>query len=290
MSNYKNAMRRMRKYAAEVKKNYDSRGRELDKLKELKGSPFYDRQEEEINRKIEAERIRLGKSVKKDMTAILEDMRENVNRRITKAPTPEISACLSILGQLESLTPTEVSLYAQQMADCPLAMRRLNEIAEKHEIRIRVPDIEEMLRAVDVLEGNFATFIGGYTGDIDKAPTSVRQLYQYFQGDEDYTGTPAKSTDNADAAFWRDIVQIGTPAMLDSEAATGETVKAELFFKDLDGLLAYMDKQTAGLEGQEREDKQNKIIAECPAEYGGIYRHYKATGAKLPLNSDEDKP
>lgn len=281
MSNYKNAMRRMRKYAAEVKKNYDSRGRELDKLKELKGSPFYDRQEEEINRKIEAERIRLGESVKKDMIAIVEDMRENVSKRITKAPTSEISACLSILGQLESLTPTEVTLYARQMADCPLAMRRLNEIAGKHEIRIRVPDIEEMLRAVEVLEGNFAAFISGYTGDIGKAPASVQRLYQYFQGDEDYLNTPAKSTDNADTAFWRDIVQIGTPAMLDSEAATGETIKAELFFKDLDGLLVYMEKRTEGLEGQEQEEEKNKILSECPTEYGGIYRHYKATGSKL---------
>lgn len=285
MSNYKNAMRRMRKYAAEVKKNYDSRGPELAKLAQFKGSPFYDHQEEEINHKVEAERIKLGESVKKDMTAILGDMRENVNKRITKAPTPEISACLSILGQLESLTATEVSLYAQQMVDCPLAMRRLNEIAGKHEIRVRVPDIEEMLRAVDVLEGNFAAFISGYTGDIDKAPASVRQLYQYFQGDEDYTCTAIKSTGNADAAFWLDIVQIGTPAMLDSEAATRETIKAELFFKDLDGLLAYMDKQTDGLSETEREDKVNEILKECPAEYGAAYRQYRANGNKKPINN-----
>ena len=155
MSNYKNAMRRIRKYVVEVKKNYDSRGRELDKLAQFKGSPYYDQQAAEVNRKIEAERIRLAESVKKDLIAIMGDMRKNVSNRITKAPTPEMSACLSILGQLETLTATEAGLYAQQMADCPLAMRRLQEIAGKHDIRIRVPDIDAMLRAVDVLEGNF---------------------------------------------------------------------------------------------------------------------------------------
>lgn len=286
MSNYKNAMRRMRKYVVEVKKNHDSRGRELEKLAQFKGSPYYEQQAAEVDRKIEAERVRLAESVKKDLTAIVKDMRENVGNRITKAPTPEMSACLSILGQLETLTATEITLYAQQMADCPLAMRKLQEIAAKHDMRITAPDTDTMLRAVDVLEGNLVTFLAGYSGDIEKAPASVRQLFQYFQADDDYMNTPAKSTNNADAAFWRDIVQIGTPAMLDSEAATGDTVKAELFFKDLDGLMAYMGKRTAGLEGKDLEDKQNEILAECPGQYGAAYRYYKARGEKVPLNVD----
>lgn len=288
MSNYKNAMRRMRKYVVEVKKNCDSRGQELNKLAPYKGSPYYDRQAAEVNRKIEAERVRLAESVKKDLIAIVEDMRRNVGNRITKAPTPEMSACLTILGQLESLTAAEAGLYAQQMADCPLAMKRLQEIAGKHSIRIKVPDTDAMLRAVDVLEGNFATFLGGYSGNIDKDPASVRTLYHYFLGDEDYMNTPAKSTDKVDSDFWLDIVQIGTPAMLDS-GATGEKVKAELFFKDLDGLLAYMDKHTAGLEGRKLEDKKNEILAECPDEYGTKYRYYKATGIKEPLNVNENE-
>ena len=125
----------------------------------------------------------------------------------------------------------------------------------------------------------------GFNGNIDQAPASVRLLYQYFQGDEDYINTPAKSTDNADALFWKKVVQIGTPAMLDSES-TGEKVKAELFFKDLDGLMAYMDKRTAGLEGRELEDKQNEILSECPGQYGAAYRYYKANGEKVPLNVD----
>lgn len=284
MSNYKNAMRRMRKYVSEVKKNHDRRGPELEKLAQFKGSPYYDQQAAEVDRKIEAEHVRLVESAKKDLIAIVKDMRENVGNRITKAPTPEMSACLSILGQLETLTATEVTLYAQQMADCPLAMRKLQEIAGKHNMRINTPDTDAMMRAVDVLEGNFVTLLGGYRGDIDKSSASVHVLFPYFQGDEDYMNTDAKSTKNADTAFWRDIVQIGTPAMLDSEASMRDTVKAELFFKDLDGLLAYIDKRTVGMDERAVEDERDKILDECPDDYGAKYRLYKSTGIKDPLN------
>ena len=127
MSNYTNAMRRMRKYVADVRRNRNSRAVILKNLEQYKGSQFYDQELKKADDRIERERTRLAESAKKDLTAIVEDMRRNVSNRITKEPTPGISATLDILGKLENLSPTQATLYAQQMADYPLAMQRLQD-------------------------------------------------------------------------------------------------------------------------------------------------------------------
>lgn len=283
MSNFKNIMRRTRKYVAETRKNFNSKAVELKKLNPYKGSPYYDRQVSDLEERIEKERIRIAESARKDLMIILEDMRKNVAKRLTKAPTQEISATLALLGQLEQLTPGDIQLYAQPMADCPLALRRLRELARQHDMMIVIPDPDDMFHAVDVLEGNLANLLGHYNGDDENSLGTVRTLLRYLQGDEDYQGTSAKSADNVDAMFWRDIIQIGTPDMLD-DGTTPRSVRAELFFKDLDGLLSYMEKRTEGMSDFAAQQEKEKILNECPSQYGAAYRCYRSKGEKLPLN------
>lgn len=288
MSNYTNAMRRMRKYVADVRRNRNSRAVILKNLEQYKGSQFYDQELKKADDRIERERTRLAESAKKDLTAIVEDMRRNVSNRITKEPTPGISATLDILGKLENLSPTQATLYAQQMADYPLAMQRLQEIVGRHGMRITIPDPEQMLWAVEVLEHNMAMIIQGYHGNDDTVTPSVGLILPYLAGDEDYMNTKATCTATADKAFWAKIIGFGTPDMLDSESSAGKRVKVQHFFKDMDGMLAYLHKYTDGLEGPELSAAINQILEDCPDQYGAAYRNYQATGEKLPLNQEDN--
>lgn len=285
MSNFRNVMRRMRKFTADVEKNYKSRDNELEKLADFKGSTHYDKEIVKVDSKIENERIRLVKEVQGDLIKIFGEMRQNVGNRIVKSPTADMVNSLAILGMLDAITPTDMKLYAEQMADCPLAMKRLQQIGKAHNIQIVAPDTEAMMRAVDVLEGNAATYIQGFTGNEQIMSPTVKQLHDlYFQPEDFYMKTSIKSSANADATFWQTVVGIGSPVMLDDADGTSSPADVKYFFATLDGLMEFMDKQTEELEGKAITDKVNEILADCPGQYGAAYRYYKASGEKVPLN------
>lgn len=278
MGNFKNAMRRMRQYTAAVKKNYDSREKEIEKISDYKGSPYYDKQVTAIDKGIEQKRVELAADVQHDLQNIVNDMRLNLTNRIAKAPTVDMVNNLAILEKFDTLTPARVRIYAEQMADCPLALELLQQIAKKHDIHISIPDTEEMMRAVDVIEGNMAAYINGYHGSDDNVSFTVKNLNRYFQGDDVYLGTTVGNTEQVDAGFWRDIVGIGSPAMLDPEGTTKD-IKVQLYFSTVEKLHSYIQKQTADMEfgSQEYGKKVNEILNECPDIYGAAYREYIVT-------------
>ena len=285
MNNFRNVMRYMRAYTAKIEKNLNSRTVLLEKedVADKKGSPWYDRYAAEVDRKIEAERVRLATEAQKELVGMITTMRENVSKRITKAPTADMVNTLSLLGMMDNVNPTEIKGYAEQMADCPLALKVLSQIAEKNNIRIDTPDTEEMMRAVDVIEGNIANYLQNFHGDAS-ASASVKMLHDlYFQADDHYSKTGVESAAAADTAFWQNIVQIGTPAMLDDTDGKGGAITAKYFFSGMDGLLEFIQNQTQGLEGSAREDKINEILSNCPGQYGAAYRFYLANGQKVPL-------
>lgn len=289
MSNYRNAMRRMRQYTAAVKKNYNSRETELEKLFEYKGSVHYDKEIQKVNERIEQERVRLATGAKDDLMAVIKEMRKNVGNRITKAPSTDMVNTLALLGMLDTVSPTDIKQYAIQMSECPLAMKRLQQIAKGHNMQIIAPDTDAMMRAIDVLEGNFAMYIQGYTGDDHSMSASVKQLYEFFQPEETYMNTPVKSSKNVDSIFWQKVVGIGSPSILENENNTSGSTDVKYFFDTLDGLVAFINKQTVGLEDKAYTDKVNEILADCPGQYGAAYRYYKATGEKVPLIEAEEE-
>ncbi len=285
MSNFTDVMRRMRRYTAAVNKLYNDRASKINKLNNdgYEGSTFYTNEVEKIDQQTEASRINLTTAAKNDMTKIFEEMRKNVGDKITKAPTADIANTLNILGQLENISPIEIKLYAGQMIDCPLAMKRLQEIARRHNIIIHIPDIDEMTRALDVFESNIALFLEGYHGRIDDASFSIRQLYQYFQDDNTYVNNDGKTTIDANTAFWENIIGIGDPSMFDNTSSE-KAIDIQLFFGDMEAMLSYIRKQTEGLTETEKENKVNDILKSCPDQYGAVYRYYLSEGKMLPLN------
>lgn len=287
MSLYAETMRLGRKTAAKLEKNYTDSVKEINGINpKLKGSPMYDETVEKIKNQHETERQRIATEAKAAFEKQVAQMRDNLNNRITKAPNFQQVATMQMLHMVDNITPRELQLYAAQMADCPLALKAFAQYAAKQNIKITTPDADALLYAVEVIESHLAALCS-YTGNEADSPASVRTTLQYFRSDGDYQNMSSAGTREIDRKFWEDIVQIGTPEMLD---ASGTYIPADpqYYFRDIDEMLQYMDKATEGLSDKAADDKRSEILQNSPGNYGAAYRYYKASGEKLPLHDDNE--
>lgn len=289
-------MRRMRLFTYDIEKNYHSQDKHMAELEQLRAADeitqtVFDREVSSIQEAIKSQRIALVEEAKKNLISTFQKMREIANNRIIKPPTAEIVNTLQLLSMLDEITPTQFNLYAAQMEDCPLAMQRLQQIAKAHEQKIFVDDPESRLRALDMLEGHLANYLENFTGNVIQDPFSVQSMYQYFQPDDSYMGSSKTPTDTerVNQMFWNDFVSMSSPEVFDDPENASGTPKAQYFFKDLDGLSAFMSKMTQGMEGSLVEDMEAKILENCPEQYGAIWRNYKATGEKMALNGSDNE-
>lgn len=289
-------MRRMRQHTHDMTANFHSKDKDIERLKKLKNDDeitqtVYDREVSAIHEKIKSQTIKLKEDTKKDLMTALKEMRQIAGNQIVKPPTPEMVSTLQLLSMLEEISPVQLTLYAEQMADCPLAMQRLQQIAKTHEQRIWVDDPETKLRALDVLEGNLVNYLANYDGDISHASFSVRQMYPYFQPDDQYMGNPKTlvDTEKVNQKFWNEMVGLSSPDVFDDPDGRKKGPKAQYFFSDVKALATFIKKATANLEGPMVETTVNTILENCPERYGAIYRAYKANGEIIDLNDPEIK-
>ena len=117
-------MRRMRQYTLALSKYAHSKDKDMENILSLKKADeitqtVYDREVEKINQQIGDQRKKLLSEVQADLMGTFDKMREIAKTQISKAPTPEMVSTLQILSMLDNITPTQFSLYAEQMADCP---------------------------------------------------------------------------------------------------------------------------------------------------------------------------
>ena len=285
-TNYPKIMRRTRQLRNELDRNYKEAidYRNNPKFEIHKGSPYFEQLMDENDKKAEAQRVQIIQKAINDLSAMFADSRKNANNRISKSPTAETAATLDVLSKMEHLTPADLRACAQRddFRNCPLAMKRLSEIGLKHNVKIECPDSESILRAIDTLESDISNFIRGYSAAGTQSATAL-QLEPYFRSEEAYVNTPYKSAEKVDAELWNAFIGIGTPGLMDEDGGDCGSVKVQHYFKDLDGLLAYIDKETEGLEGKAKTDKVNEILDDCPNNYGTKYRYYLAKGMKMPL-------
>ena len=282
MNNYRNGiMRRMRVYVKEVENDVRNRDNEVKKQEQFKGSPYYDSEVAKIDKAHLENRQKMKAAIVKDLSATLKIMREAAAKRTTTPPTAEMVSTLSILGMLDNITPGQLQLYAEQMSDCPLAMLRLQQIASAHNMRIVVSDPDALLHAVDVIEDNLAAFVDGFNGNEQEGTFRVRTLYRYFQPEEVYSNSAVQSSENADALFWKDIVGFSSPEAFEETGNAQSVPEVQYFFGETDGLIDFIKKSRA--KSSDPDKVENDILAKCPEQYGAVYRAYKATGAKLPL-------
>ena len=283
MSLYSTAMRTIRQYMVDASANQKKHDDKLATLEAYKGSTYYIGERDRLAKDTADSLEYIRKQAKGELADIIKSMRENIRARATKAPTQDMAASLSILNQLNNVSVAQMRMYAQTMADCPLAMQMLSQIAKKYNVMLTVPDIEQMSRSVDVLEHNLALALT-YDGTTNAMRPSLDMIRPYFQPDDAYLDMSVKTAEKANDAFWNNIVQCGSPAMLESPSSTPLPVEVYHVFADLDGLLKYIDANTAGMNDVDRDSKVNEILSECPDNYGAVYRNYLATGEKLAFS------
>ena len=288
-------MRRMRQYTLALSNIAHSKDKDLENLLSLKKADeitqtVYDREVEKINQQISEQRKKLLSEVKVDLMGTFEKMREIAKAQISKAPTPEMVSTLQILAMLDNVSPEQFTIYAEQMADCPLAMQRLQQIAKEHEVRIFTDDPEIKLRALDTLEGQLVNFLSNYDGVEEHCPFSVRDMYRYFRPDDKYMGSKDSPTDTekVNERFWNEFVGVSSFKVFEDPDMTPGKPKAQYFFSDVSALSAFIKKMTEGVSGSTVEEIENMILENCPERYGGVLRNYRATGEMLNLNEDAE--
>lgn len=131
-------MRRMRQVTHDLTANAHSKDKDIERLRKLKKDDeitqtVYDRELSAIQEGIKAQTVKVKTECQKDLMGTLEEMRRVAGNQIIKPPTQEMVSILQLLAMLDDITPTQLTLYAEQMADCPLAMQRLQQIAKAHE-------------------------------------------------------------------------------------------------------------------------------------------------------------
>ncbi|WP_297719630.1 hypothetical protein [Intestinimonas sp.] len=286
-------MRRMRQYTLALSKYAHSKDKDMENILSLKKADeitqtVYDREVEKINQQIGDQRKKLLSEVQADLMGTFDKMREIAKTQISKAPTPEMVSTLQILSMLDNITPTQFSLYAEQMADCPLAMQRLQQIATAHNQRIVIDDPDTKLRALDTLEGHLVNFLNSYDGVEEHCPYSVRDMYRYFRPDDQYMGNRCSptDTDKVNEQFWDEFVGMSSFKVFEDPNAIPGKPKAQYFFTDVKALSAFLKKMTEveGITDSMVEETEEIILKNCPERYGAVLRNYRSTGEIMDLN------
>lgn len=282
---YRSIMDCLRRNVRGVERNAKQAELKIEGLAQYKGSPFYAEQVERIKAECEKQRISLGENAKRELSGYLSTMRENAKKFITKAPTPEQVATLDLLSKIENLTIEDVALYAPSMAETPLALRRLQQIAETAHIGVYFPGPTELLHGVDVVESNLANFLNSYRNDTEHSWSTVeKQLIPILHLDDNSAKEACGSLEAADRAAWDKVLLPDFKYGPEAFEGNTPTPQVKLFFNDLAGLREYIQIETEGLSPLAAQEKKNEILANSPDYYGTALRNFEATGEVLPIN------
>lgn len=284
---YSNSMRCVRLAKSKLDNAHQQYTKEVEKAQSLLRRDeithtVYDRAVTAAQNDFETARKTIFQNAKQELSQHLDSMREIAKQRIVKAPTPETASTLQILATLDRITPTQFALYAEQMADCPIAMQALSQIAAKHEVRIITDEPERRLQLLDVFEDNIANFLQNYTGSADTSSFSIRRLLPYLQAEDKLT--KQGGTEKVNRRFWSEFIGDGSSDCYDNENVPAGKPKAQYFFESVDGLMNFIGAEIAGMDSDTAVKRTNEILADCPEKYGAAYRCYKASGEKIDLN------
>lgn len=213
----------------------------------------------------------------KDATAV-------VRRKLSTAPTDEEMRLLKALGQLEYMDHRLADLYIPEVSRTVLGQMLMSQIMAKHQMMLPIPNVEQLLKAPEIVHYNVATYIQNYAGPDSINSVMIKELHDhYFQPEDVMMKFDIGSSENAIMHFWNEKVGIGTPDLLDDDAPNAKNYKARYVFTDMDGVIAFMNEKTKGLEGEEKTAMENELLEHFPDTYAVQYRYYLATGKKSPL-------
>lgn len=234
---------------------------------------------------------------KKELIPQINGMRAEASARVIKAPTTDMVNNLALLNDMENLTPGTLNMYAKSMADCPLALQKLSQIAKKNGLQMTVQSQDTIVNAIDRLEGFFAEYLKNYTGDLATCPSIVtRDMWRYFQPEDTYAkgvkfddsilGKTFRSTEEVDKLFWARFVGIGSPDFVSSTADDAPVV--QYFFSNVEALSDFIENSKKGLSDDKAKDIAESILNECPAQYRNAYEDFRKSGIVSDLNDPNE--
>lgn len=300
MSNLSNYFREMRLHRSRMMDAYTEYGQAKTRLAPTAGSQYWREHTEtlEKNHAVKMEEIR--QKAKAALIPILDQMRLDAQKNIVTQPTADMVNVLSLLKLADKLTPIEVRLYAEQMRDCPLAIRLLRQIAATYGIIVSEPNTEIQLERINGLDGATAYYISSYEGNSNDplASGTMQMIERALHDAAFYKQTTANlsyydmqrlnacdTVEKAENRFLNDFTKSTDRTGFEPNAHAA-TPEVKLHFDTLDSLISYIDKTTDGEPSVAKDIIRESILNDCPDNYGAAYRNYKATGEKLPLNPE----
>ena len=162
---FHNAVQQYHTQLREITRQYEN---EMQGLQRFEGSAGY----EEDVKSAQAERDKATAALRQEygprFDAILNSMAEAAKAQPMTAPTQEQLATLEVLKMRERLSRDELQKAMNSMADCPVALGVLRELAQKHEIMgmgVTVAgammDTDGALRAIDTMRRSCGKLLRG---------------------------------------------------------------------------------------------------------------------------------
>ena len=295
---FKGIMRSMREFTAETDSNkarYDrARAKAAEDYAEAKGSMLYDRVFTEVDNDFSTRRGATVEKYQKELIPLVDGMRAEASARVIKAPTTDMINNLALLSDVEDLTPGTLNMYAKSMANCPLALQKLSQIAKKNGMQMTVSPQDSIMNSIDRLEGFLVEYLTHYFGDLSICPSFVtRDMWRYFQPEDAYAkgvkfddsvlGKTFHSTEEVDKLFWSRFVGIGSPDLVSSNADDAPVV--QYFFSSVEALSDFIEKAKKGLSEDKAKDVAESILHECPEQYRYVYDEFRRNGTVSDLNN-----
>lgn len=127
---YHQFIRDFRKAASMANEKFDPAYKDLERYRD---SEYYQEDKAKIDkaRKELLDEVRQG--AKKELNAIVDDMRRTYESKPSKAPTAEQLAILQALKMRDSVSKDELREALNAVKGCPLAERVVGEVAAKHQ-------------------------------------------------------------------------------------------------------------------------------------------------------------
>ena len=183
---YHQFIRDFRKAVSMANEKFDPAYKDLERYRD---SEYYQEDKAKIDkaRKELLDEVRQG--AKKELNAIVDDMRRTYESKPSKAPTAEQLAILQALKMRDSVSKDELREALNAVKGCPLAERVVGEIAAKHHHILgmeRELSGDTVRRSLDALKLNGDTLIAHleYPGE-DRRAAVNRGDYTLFQLDQE---------------------------------------------------------------------------------------------------------
>lgn len=106
--------------------------KDMKSIEGYKGDKYYEERAEQFRKQRDADMATLQADARRELSSILESMRETVNKIPPTMPSSEVVNMITLLNMREKITQSEIDTAAKAASDCPAALKLLDEIVDRN--------------------------------------------------------------------------------------------------------------------------------------------------------------